>query len=36
MRSVMTIESSDARFAFLFVPQLDAVERLLGHLGVAA
>jgi chemotaxis protein CheC len=36
MRSVMTIEASDARFAFLFVPQFGAVESLLAHLGVGA
>jgi chemotaxis protein CheC len=34
MRSVMTVESADASFAFLFVPQLGAVELLLDHLGV--
>ena len=36
MRSVMTVESSDASFAFLFVPQLGAVELLLAHLGVGS
>jgi chemotaxis protein CheC len=36
MRSVMTIEASDARFAFLFVPRLGAVESLLEHLGVGS
>ena len=36
MRSVMTVESSDASFAFLFVPQLGAVELLLDHLGVGS
>jgi chemotaxis protein CheC len=36
MRSVMTVESSDASFAFLFVPQLGAVEHLLDHLGVGS
>jgi chemotaxis protein CheC len=34
MRSVMTVESSDASFAFLFVPQFGAVEGLLERLGV--
>src|SRR5436190_2360568 len=34
MRSVMTVESADASFAFLFVPQFGAVELLLDHLGV--
>jgi chemotaxis protein CheC len=34
MRSVMTVESSDASFAFLFVPQFGAVEALLERLGV--
>jgi chemotaxis protein CheC len=36
MRSVMTVESSDASFAFLFVPQFGAVELLLEHLGVGS
>lgn len=36
MRSVMTVESSDATFAFLFVPQFGAVEALLERLGVGA
>jgi chemotaxis protein CheC len=36
MRSVMTVESSDASFAFLFVPQFGAVELLLDHLGVGS
>jgi chemotaxis protein CheC len=36
MRSVMTIEASDAKFAFLFVPRLGAVESLLEHLGVGS
>jgi hypothetical protein len=36
MRSVMRIGTSDARFAFLFAPQLGAVESLLAHLGVGA
>ncbi|HEY3764281.1 MAG TPA: chemotaxis protein CheC, partial [Gaiellales bacterium] len=34
MRSVMTVEASDASFAFLFVPQFGAVESLLDRLGV--
>jgi chemotaxis protein CheC len=34
MRSCMTIESSDAKFAFLFVPRLDAIATLLDALGV--
>jgi len=34
MRSVMTVEASDASFAFLFVPQFGAVEALLEQLGV--
>jgi chemotaxis protein CheC len=34
MRSCMTVESSDARFVFLFVPQLGSVDRLLDALGV--
>jgi chemotaxis protein CheC len=34
MRSVMTVESSDASFAFLFVPRFGAVSSLLDHLGV--
>jgi len=34
MRSVMTVETSDASFAFLFVPQIGAVETLLDALGV--
>jgi chemotaxis protein CheC len=34
MRSCMTVESSDSRFVFLFVPQLGSVTRLLDALGV--
>lgn len=34
MRSCLTVEASDARFSFLFVPQLAAVDQLLGALGV--
>jgi chemotaxis protein CheC len=34
MRSNLTIESSDARFSFLFVPRLGSVETLLEALGV--
>jgi hypothetical protein len=30
----MTVEASDASFAFLFVPQFGAVEALLERLGV--
>jgi chemotaxis protein CheC len=36
MRSVMTVETSDASFAFLFVPQFGAVTSLLEHLGVGS
>ena len=36
MRSCMTVESSDAKFAFLFVPHLGAVHTLLDHLGVGS
>ena len=36
MRSVMTVETSDASFAFLFVPQFGAVTSLLDHLGVGS
>ncbi len=36
MRSCMTVESSDARFAFLFVPHLGAVHTLLDRLGVGS
>jgi chemotaxis protein CheC len=35
MRSQMTIESSDAKFSFLFVPRIGSVETLLERLGVA-
>jgi chemotaxis protein CheC len=34
MRSVMTVDTSDAKFAFLFVPHIGAVGKLLDHLGV--
>ena len=34
MRSQLTIEASSARFTFLFVPQLGAVEQLLAALGL--
>ena len=34
MRSQLTVESSDARFSFLFVPRIGAVSTLLEHLGV--
>jgi chemotaxis protein CheC len=36
MRSQMTIESSDAKFSFLFVPRIGSVETLLDRLGVGA
>jgi chemotaxis protein CheC len=36
MRSVMTVETSAASFAFLFVPQFGAVTSLLDHLGVGS
>ena len=36
MRSKLTIESSDASFSFLFVPQIGAVDKLLTSLGVGA
>jgi chemotaxis protein CheC len=36
MRSTMVVESSGAKFAFLFVPHLSAVERLLHELGVGS
>jgi chemotaxis protein CheC len=36
MRSVMTVETSAASFAFLFVPQFGAVTSLLEHLGVGS
>ncbi len=36
MRSVMTVETSDASFAFLFVPRFGAVTSLLEHLGVGS
>ena len=34
MRSTMTIETTDARFAFLFMPRIGAVELLLSSLGL--
>ena len=34
MRSMMTIETTDARFAFLFMPRIGAVELLLSSLGL--
>ena len=34
MRSVMTIEATDARFAFLFMPRIGVVEALLQRLGL--
>jgi chemotaxis protein CheC len=34
MRSWLTVESSETRFAFLFVPQISAVQTLLERLGV--
>jgi chemotaxis protein CheC len=34
MRSQLTIESSDAKFSFLFVPRIGSVETLLDRLGV--
>lgn len=36
MRSVLEIESSEARFAFLFVPQLTSLDGLLDALGVGS
>ncbi len=36
MRSQLTVESSDAKFSFLFVPRVGSVEALLEHLGVGA
>jgi chemotaxis protein CheC len=36
MRSVMTVESSDAKFAFLFVPRFEAIRSLLEQLGVGS
>jgi chemotaxis protein CheC len=36
MRSQLTIESSDARFSFLFVPRIGSVATLLDHLGVGS
>ena len=36
MRSQLTVESSDAKFSFLFVPRIGSVETLLEHLGVGA
>jgi hypothetical protein len=34
MRSWLTVEASETRFAFLFVPQISAVQTLLERLGV--
>jgi chemotaxis protein CheC len=34
MRSQMTVESSDAKFSFLFVPRIGSVDTLLDRLGV--
>lgn len=34
MRSQLTVESSDARFSFLFVPRIGSLETLLERLGV--
>jgi hypothetical protein len=34
MRSVMTVDSTDAQFAFLFMPRIEAVDALLTRLGV--
>jgi chemotaxis protein CheC len=34
LRSCMTVETSDARFAFLFVPQMGSVQAFLDALGV--
>lgn len=34
MRSLMTIDGTDARFAFLFLPRIGAVEALLSSLGL--
>lgn len=36
MRSVMTVETTDARFAFLFVPHLGSVNAILERLGVGS
>jgi chemotaxis protein CheC len=36
MRSMLTVESSDASFSFLFVPQIGGVDRLLTSLGVGS
>jgi chemotaxis protein CheC len=36
MRSRLTVESSDASFSFLFVPQIGAVDQLLDSLGVGS
>jgi chemotaxis protein CheC len=36
MRSKLTVESSDATFSFLFVPQIGAVDQLLTSLGVGS
>jgi chemotaxis protein CheC len=36
MRSQMTVESSSAKFSFLFVPRIGSVETLLERLGVSA
>ena len=34
MRSQLTVETSAAKFSFLFVPRLGSVDTLLQHLGV--
>ena len=34
MRSQMTIEATDARFAFLFLPRISAIEAVLSSLGL--
>jgi chemotaxis protein CheC len=36
MRSQLTVESSDAKFSFLFVPRIGSVSTLLEHLGLGA
>ncbi len=36
MRSVMTVETTNARFAFLFVPHLGSVNAILDRLGVGS
>jgi chemotaxis protein CheC len=36
MRSKLTVESSDATFSFLFVPQIGAVDQLLTSLGLGS